>query len=117
MWLLLKEYRLLNTDELNLTLSSCETERNILAGLKNVTNAILALVNGSHVDGILVNNAKQADEDHTIGHDMPQVVTLGVDGEALTYVLIVSEHIVEEPCDCVSFFELVRVLGTFDVAS
>lgn len=38
---------------------------------------------------------------------MPQVVAFGVDGEALTYVLIVSENIVEEPCNCISFFELV----------
>jgi hypothetical protein len=116
MWLLLKEYGLLNTDELNFTFGSCEAERNILTGFKNVADAILAFVDGSHVDGVFVDNAEHADEDHTVGHDMPQVIALGVNREALTYILIVRQHIVEKPCDCVSLFELKRVLGTLDEA-
>ena len=117
MWLLLKEYRLLNTNELNFTFGSCEAERNILTGFKNVADAILAFVDGSHVDGVFVDHAEHADEDQTVGHDMPQVVALGVNREALTYILIVRKHIIEESCDRVPLFELERVLGTLDEAS
>lgn len=117
MRLLLEEDRRVDTDKLNLTFGGSETQLDILSGFENVADAVLTLINSSHVDCLLIDDVEHANEDHAVGHDVPQVVTFRVDGEALTHKLVVVENIVEKSCDGVPFFKLVRVLGALNKTS
>lgn len=116
MGLLLKENGCIDTDHLDLTLGGGKTQLDILTGLENIADTVLALVDGSHVDSFFIDDAKDADKDKTVSHNVPQVIGLGVDREALTNILVIVENIVEKSCNSVSLFEGVCVLGALNIA-
>jgi len=112
--LLLKEDGGVDTDKLYSTSGGSDAQLDILTGLENVAGSVLALVHGSHIDSVLVDGAEQANEDHTVSHNVPKVVALGVDREALTDELVVVENVVEESSDGVLLFKFVGVLGALN---
>lgn len=63
---LLQEYRGVNTNQLDFTLCSSETQVNVLTDFKDIADSILALVDSSHVDRVRINLIEHTNENHAI---------------------------------------------------